>query len=452
MITEMLLALVLTGPVPPLQGAPPRAVGANDTITLAKVLESALRTNPVVAGAEARLNAAEASTGEARAARLPTVAATALATQYQEPMVVAPLHGFSLASPPQFESTLYQGHASAEYTLFDGGARGARIRAAESRAASAESGVAVARDAVLAEATSAYLSVLTAADVLRAHDRWLAALEEEQDRARQLFEQGQTARVAVLRAQASLSQARAEREAANEQLRLAVRRLSRVSGLDAPRLDTAALIPVSLRAETLPGRDALVERARMANPGLAQAASRVAALETGVAAAKSSYLPRVSLSGRYSAFGAPGVDLAGEWQAGVQLSYPLFTGGARGAGVERAEAEAEGARSDRRQAEQQVEDAVDAALVAYRSARARVTALEAAVEQSAEVARIEALALESGAGVQTDYLRAEAQLVQARSGLAQARHGEAQARVRLAQATGTLTMEWLAQMTEEVER
>jgi outer membrane protein TolC len=405
-----------------------------------------------MAGAEARLNAAEASTGEARAARLPTVAATALANQYQEPMVVAPLHGFNITAPPQFESTLYQGHASAQYTLFDGGARSARIRVAEARTASAESGVTAARDGVLAEATSAYLSVLSAADVLRAHDRWLTALEQEQDRATLLFEQGKTARVAVLRAQASLSRARAEREAADEGLRLAVRRLSRVSGIDAARIDSAGLVPVAVRSEALPDRDALVERARQSNPALAQAASRVTAMETGVSAAKSSYLPRVSLSGQYSAFGAPGADLATEWQAGIQLSYPLFTGGARGAGVERAEAEAAAARSDRLQAEQQVADAVDAALVAYRSARARVTALEAAVEQSAEVARIEALALESGAGVQTDYLRAEAQLVQARSGLAEARHSQAQARVRLAQATGTLTMEWLAQMTEGAER
>jgi outer membrane protein TolC len=120
--------------------------------------------------------------------------------------------------------------------------------------------------------------------------------------------------------------------------------------------------------------------------------------------------------------------------------------------VARAEAEAESARSQRALAEHQVADAVDAALLAYRSARARVTALEAAVEQRAEIVRIEALALESGAGVQTDYLRAEAQLVEARSGLAEARHAEVQARVRLAQATGTLTMEWLAQMTERAER
>ena len=267
-----------------------------------------------------------------------------------------------------------------------------------------------------------------------------------------MFREGKTPRLAVLRTEAALSRARAEREAAREGLRLALHRLARVSGLEAARVEAATFEPVEVRDTTLPSREALVAMALEGNPGLARASSQVAAAETGVAAARSSFLPRILLSGRYSAFGAPTVDLAGEWQAGVQVSYPLFTGGARGAGLEAAEAEAEAARSEQRLAEQRVADAVDAALGAFRSAEARVTALRAAVTQSEEVARIEALALSSGAGVQTDYLRAEADLLDARSALAEARHGVVEARVRLAQATGNLTLEWLAQMTEETEQ
>ncbi len=467
MITETVMAaLLLAGPQTtlavqsPPAGAHPSpgsglaADGAwqDSALTLPEVVESALRTHPTVARAEARRDAAVAAEGQARAAWLPTLATTAVATRYQEPMVVAPLHGFDFTAPPRFDETLYQGHASAEYTVWDGGGRSARIRASEALAAAAESGVGTARDRVLADATAAYLSALTATDVLRAHDRWVGALEEERERARLLFEEGKTARLAVLRTEAALSRARAEREAADEGLRLARRRLIRVSGLDPLRVRSGALVGVAVGDERVPDRDALVAQARASNPMLAQAERRVAASETGVAAARASYWPRVSLSGRYSTFASASTDPVGEWQAGVRVSYPLFTGGARGAGVERAAAEAAAARSERALAEDEVADAVDAALLAYRSARARVTALEAAVEQSAEVARIEALALESGAGVQTDYLRAEAELVEARSGLAEARHAAVQARVRLAQGTGTLSVEWLAQTTERTER
>ena len=420
-------------------------------LSLVEAVESALRTHPAVSGAEARRRAAAASVAEARAAWLPTVAASALARRHQEPMVVAPLHGFSLQSPPSFDETLYQGHASAEYALFDG-ARSARVRAASAVESSLEAGVAVAREAVLAEVTSAYLAAVTARDVLRAQRLRVTALEEEGERSALLFREGRAPRLAVLRAEAALSRARAQREAAAEELSLALRRLARVSGLDDARVRGATLVPLAPHEGERPSRERLVDRARGAgNPTLAQAEDRVAATESRVAAARSLFLPRVALTGRYSAFGAPSAELTGEWQAGVEVSYPLFTGGVRTAAVERARADADAARAERRLVERRLVDAVDAGLSAYATARARIEALEAAVAQGEEVARIEALALASGAGVQTDYLRAEAELAETRSALAQARHAAVEARVALARATGTLSVEWLERWTERAE-
>jgi outer membrane protein TolC len=100
---------------------------------------------------------------------------------------------------------------------------------------------------------------------------------------------------------------------------------------------------------------------------------------------------------------------------GTQASYPLFSGGARARAWSGRRRSAGGAQAELGLVVREVEDAVDGALAAYRSALSRARALEAAVAQSAEVARIEALALEVGAGVQTDYLRAEAELLAARA-------------------------------------
>lgn len=421
-------------------------------LDLATVVGSALETHPRVAGAGARLAAATAAAGEARAARLPTVSAALTATQHEKPMVVAPLHGFDPGSLPEFDETLYQGHATATYTLFDGGARGARVRAGEALADAASAGLELARDAVIADAVSAYTGALATRDVRRAHREQVRALESELERSRLMLREGKAARVAVLRTQAALSRARAELETAEESVRLALRRLARVSGLPDERVLEAELVDVAPRPEPIPDRPALVAEARAASPRLERAEREARAAEARVSAARSSYYPRLELSGRYSAFGSPETDPAPEWQAGVQVSYPLFTGGARSQAVARAEAEAAGANAGARLEAQEVADAVDRALLAYRSASARADALEAAVSQSEEVARIEALALQQGAGVQTDYLQAEAELLLARAGLAEARYGVVEARVRLAQATGELTESWILRMTEGVER
>lgn len=444
-------AAILAG----LSGAPPGAMV--DTIprgelTLGEVVESALATHPELAGARARLRVAEAEAGQARASLLPAVGATALATRYEEPMVVAPLHGFDPRTPPAFDETLYQAHASASYTLFDGGARGARIRAAESRAEAAESGIAAVRDRVVMEATRAYLTALSARDIRLAHVLQVEALEAELGRARLMHAEGSSPRVALLRAEAALSQARAEREAADQNVRLALSRLTRLTELPADRVRAESLVGTTSAGPPLPGRDQLVALAMASNPALIEGRARVAAAELGVGAARGAFLPSVDLSARYSAFGSASTDPALEWQAGVQVSYPIFTGGARARRVEAAEALAGGARAELRAGERAVADAVDAALLVFRSAGARVTALEAAVEQSAEVARIEALALDAGAGIQTDYLRAEAALLRARAGLAEARRSVLEARVVLARATGELDERWLARLTEEVVR
>ncbi|MBW7935184.1 MAG: TolC family protein, partial [Gemmatimonadaceae bacterium] len=91
---------------------------------------------------------------------------------------------------------------------------------------------------------------------------------------------------------------------------------------------------------------------------------------------------------------------------------------------------------------------VDDARAAYDAARARMAALDAAVQQVAEVARITALAHDVGDGTQTDYLIAEANLFRARSAFVQARHSVIAARVELARVLGELNRSWLVTSLE----
>jgi outer membrane protein TolC len=74
---------------------------------------------------------------------------------------------------------------------------------------------------------------------------------------------------------------------------------------------------------------------------------------------------------------------------------------------------------------------------------ARAEAVAEAVRHQEEVVRTELLSLTSGAGTQTDYLRAEADLLRIRSALVEARNSEIAAGVELARSTGELTPAWL---------
>jgi len=293
---------------------------------------------------------------------------------------------------------------------------------------------------LLERVTEAYLGVLSAREIRAATERHVQALESERDRAERHLAEGTAPRVEVLRAEAALLDARAQATSAQARVGLAERSLARVMGTDVDSLEGRALQEVGMGAAVAPGATAhpLVERSRRAADGA----------QARLDQERASLLPRISASAGLLDYGNLGSDHVAEWQAGLRVSWPIFTGGARSASIRRAEAEVRAAEGDLRNTELQIGTATDAAEAALTESTARADALAAAVVQWEEVARIEGLSVREGVGTQADLLRAEAGLFQARAGFARARHESALARVRLARALGNLNMTWMATALE----
>jgi outer membrane protein TolC len=427
------------------QDTVPQDTAPHTAVTLAAAIHSALRHHPTLAVAGAVVDRAAAGSREASAARLPTLSTDASFMRFAEPMVTAPLHGFNPLQPPVFDRTLFQGGISLGYTLFDGGAREARRARAEALTAAGEAGVAGARTALLGEVVRAFLRVLTAGEVLEANERRVAALAGERERAAQLLEQGTAARVQVLRAEAAHGAARAEWYAARGEREVAVGDLARLTGLDPARLTSLALVPVRLAGSAAPALDrgALLAQALASNPELTQLQSLAEAAEATRGEARSLWFPTVRAVGHYGEYASALGREQGEWQGGLQLSFPLFTGGARQAVGDRAAAESRSARAEFELAKLALAAGLDRALAAVEAEQARAEALRTAAAQAEEVARIEALALAAGAGIQIDYLSAEAELLRVRAAWSAARAAEIGARVELARVVGELSVEWL---------
>lgn len=423
---------------------------ATEFLTLAQAVAMAMETHPAVGQADAAGEAAGARVRQARSSLLPTLASQGSLARYQEPMVVAPLHGFDPMHPPSFDRNLVQGAITLGYTLFDGGARGARIRQAEAGERAVEAGGAGTRMAVSVQVSAAYLGALTGEDLLAAVMAQKAALSEELQRVRLFLEEGKAARVDLLRVEAALSRVGAQEISVRSELELARSRVARLTGLEAEAVGRMTFVPVSPVGTVILARDHALAAAMESNPDLRRAQEELSGAKVGVKQAAAAWLPRVEANGRYANFGTLDGGHVQEWQGALQISYPLFTGGAREGERERAVAEELQAVEALRWAKMTVEDGVESALAAVREARALREALELAEEQSAEVARIEALALEAGAGVQTDFLRAQAELFQARASLSQARHGEVLAHIELARVKGDLSLEWIQANMEMV--
>jgi outer membrane protein TolC len=410
----------------------------------------ALEFHPAVGEARAKADVASGALYQARSALFPSLFSDASLTRHQEPMLVAPLHGFDPTMAPSFDRSLVRGNLTLGYSLFDGGARGARIGQAEAGEAVARHGELASEMDLVTEVSGAYLDVIASAELLQAAERQGEALRAEEERVRQFLTEGKAARVDLLRVQTSLSQSEATEISIRSHLEVARGRLARLTGIREDQIRGRGLAGAALRSSPVESLAVAMERAREVSPELAMGRQQVAGAVAGVREARANWLPTLHLAGAYSDFGTVDGAHVQEWQGSVQVSFPLFTGGAREAERQRAEAEERKASEALRRIELEVEEGVEEALALVVESRARREALERAVEQAEEVARIEALALEVGAGVQTDFLRAQAEFFHSQAALTEARHGEAMAGIRLARVMGDLTLEWVRETMEVV--
>ncbi len=422
----------------------PAAGQAGEPLRLEAAVEAALASHPALAAARAEAELARAALRESRAAWLPSLSLTGSATRFEEPMVATPIHGFAPGSLPVFDRTLMQGAGSLSYTLFDGPTRPARIRQARAGAAGAAARLDADGQALAARSVQAYLEVLSQAELLDAQAARLAALAAEADRIGQRRALGKAAAVEALRLDATLAAAEAERVHLAGALDLAERELARLTGRPLADCRRAQLLPVA-RA---PGGTLPPESETMGSPALVEGVARVAGAAAGVSLARGARWPQLKLSAALVAYDSPEIEPLGEWNAGLSVSLPLFTGGAIKARVAQAEAALTASRE--RLAALRLQSAAEAerARRAMAEAGARAFSFERAVAGFAEVERIERLALEVGTGDSARYLDAEASLAAARAGLIETRHREIAARVELARAVGELDVAWILRELE----
>lgn len=422
------------------QAQPP----APDRLTPAEAVRRALAHYPEAGVARAEARAAGSALAEAEAGLLPRIDLLGSVMRFSEPMVVTPIHRLDFQDLPEFDETLIQGGLRLEHTLYDGGGARGAVDGAEARAGAAGEGAEAAEQAVAARTLQAYLRVLGLDAVLAAADRRIEAVSAERGRVAQLLEVGRAPEVDLFRAEAALAAARADRVRVATALETAERDLARLVGAEPGGIAAGDLAPVALAGEAAepPPREALEARLEE-TPAVARAHQALAAAEAAAAVARGARRPRLALVGDVKEYGSSEGHAATEWNAGLQVAMPVFRGGALSARAAQAEAARDAAAERLRLARLEARRELDRALASLAETRARVEALEEAVAQYEAVVRVEALRLDAGAGVQADYLDAEAKLLDARAARADAGNGVIGARVEIARVTGELDAAWV---------
>jgi outer membrane protein TolC len=415
-------------------------------LTLDAAVQLALQRAPILESARQARAGANGARRQVASQWRPQVGADATLTQFEEQMLVGPIHAFTPATIPPFDPTLVQGNLNAGWTLFDGGIRKGRVGEAAALEDAARFRVDGTAQRLIASVVRSYTAVLAAREGVAAQDQRKQSLEAEAARVARFLAEGRAAPLERMRADAAVAAALADRAAALGRLEVAEAALARLVGTSPALTRAPSLVAVRGVEVAAPTRDSLLTLARAASPAIQAATSRVSAAESAVRAAGGAWFPSLRAEGRLVTYGSGGGHYSAEWQAGLRASWPVYTGGNRGASIDRARAGAAEAAADLKDLELSLANEIDQNLAVLTETERRIAALESAVTQLGEAQRVEGLALTQGAGTQTDFLRSESDLALGRAALANARAERIATRVELARLVGSLNPATLAAM------
>jgi outer membrane protein len=327
------------------------------------------------------------------------------------------------------------------YPLFNQANR-VTVEQARKTAETAKADLESAEQDLIVRVAQAYFDVLAAQDTLATTRASKTFITEQLASAKRNFEVGTATITDSREAQARFDLATAQEIAADNDLRakrIALDQLVGRQGVEPKPL----VVPVALPAPQPANPEEWVNVADAQHPSVrrARVGLDVASLETDKA--RAGELPTVdavaSLSAgdsRGSAVQLPGTSTTAS--LGVQMTWPLYTGGATQNRIKETLKLEERSRNDLAAARRGVAQATRVAYFGVQSGLAQVKALEAAEASSKLLLEATQLGYRVGVRVNLDVLNAQSQLAATQRDLALARYNVLVGNLRLRQAAGSL--------------
>lgn len=425
-----------------LAGAP---VFAEQELTLAGAIATALKQHPSMEAAAARIRAAEARIQQARGSYLPKVNYQESWARSNNPVFVfsslLTQHQFTAANfdlgPLNRPDALnnFQSLVSVDQVLYDAGQIRAGVRSAEIGRKMTDEERRSVRMNVIGGVVRSYYGVVLARESLAVAREAVRSAEADLARAQSIREAGMSTDADVLSIRVHLASVKEQEVRRKADLEVAGAALNEALGLplDTPhQLSTPLTMPE--KAEPAPGQSL------DARPEVRQALLAAQGAEQQIAGAKSSLLPQVGLRGVFEADRQRFIDRGGaNWMLAVSLKWNLFNGNSDRARIEEAEQSLAAAHAQQRQVDQAVRLQVRKAEADLEASGERVAVSTSAVREAEESLRISKNRFGAGLNTVTDLLRTETALMDVRLRRLVAVYDQRIAAVAVEQARGLLT-------------
>jgi outer membrane protein TolC len=402
------------------------------TLTMDQIVASALRYSPAVAQARGAVHSGLSNERVAYGTFLPSVIfnADALQTSTKSSPVVLGA-GTGAPSGIQYAPNSYWAGLSASYDLFTGGRRPAQIAASKA--------VTHAADASLVEQkyNTALTAQQTAYGVLRGHDLVGVSVIRIQNAVRSLdyassnLRAGTATRADVLQAQLAVEQARQQLIASQDSLTTNAYGLGRLVGIDGAIWVTGVDSVIDFRL-ALPDSQ-IIALAVSSAPAVTAADQTLRSQRAFLDAARTQYLPTITLSGGYN-WANTSLNLGATrqgWLVEVGTAFPLFNGFVRENDVAQAAINADVARTAASDTHRFARSQAEALLGNLRLAQESINSAHVEVATGEENLRVMFARYRNGVATFLDLTTAQLNEAQARTDLVTARYNYFITRVSL---------------------
>ena len=295
----------------------------------------------------------------------------------------------------------------------------------------------------------AYTDALFAGTQLRLAEVVRDVYAEQQSVNNRMFEKGEGTKTDMLETQARLDLAEAQVLEAKDNVATTRATLAGIVGQDVSGLDD---VKENFRVspEAVISFDEWREIALKLNPEITAQRFTIESARQEVNKSRAGHAPRLDFVASYSKNSADTLNTYNQESTqkaiGIQLTVPLYSGGAVNSATRQAVANQEKARSD-------LQATTDKVLVELRKQHAlvlssvsRVRALDKAVASGTELVKATQQSIKGGVRINLDLLNAQQQLYSSRRDLAQARYNYLLALLRLRSAAGTLDIDALREV------
>lgn len=381
-----------------------------NTLSLAEIVDIALKNNPDTRAAWMNARAAAAGYGAAQSAYLPSLNVTAGLTRGNEGQQVK-----SSGEAPAI--TAYDASANLSLLLFDFGGRAAGVDEARQALHAANWTHDAVIQSTILDVEVAYYNYAGAKGMLEANRASLSDAEENLKAVQEKHNIGLATIADVLQAQTAYSETMLTMQNSQGQMQVAKGGLALVLGYPATIAEDFSVVIPEIPADTLQKNlEQMVQQALAVRPDLLASRSAVFSAQAKARQARSALLPSLMATGSSSRVRLQGQEKYNNYYTGtLALSLPLFNGFSKQYNYLRAKAEVEGALEDARSKELSVIFQVYAAYSDFRTAGIRMNTVNALMSSAAKSEEVAIGRYKEGVGTILDLLSAQRALAQARA-------------------------------------